>query len=169
MTDEKDGTTVWDHDAAGGDETEIVNPVLDYDQHRETEVAPTAWSDYQEDDPPQKAPQEDPPTRIIPREGSHSWRRVGLIAAVIFIPLTAVAVMIIGSRVHQLQKPPVVGEPLRVVTVPPAAPPAPAPAAVPPPVTVIAPPPPVTVTQTPEAAPPPPVIGPKTVLHIQAN
>jgi len=42
MTDEKNGTTVWDHDAAGGDETEIVNPVLDYDQHRETEVAPTA-------------------------------------------------------------------------------------------------------------------------------
>ena len=92
-----------------------------------------------------------------------------MIAAVIFIPPTAVAVMIIGSRVHQLQKPPVVGEPLRVVTIPPAAPPAPAPAAVPPPVTVIAPPPPVTVTQTPEAAPPPPVIGPKTVLHIQAN
>ena len=95
MTDEKDGTTVWHHDAAGGDETEIVNPVLDYDQHRETEVAPTAWSDYQEDDPAQKAPQEDPPTRIIPREGSHSWRRVGLIAAVIFIPLTAVAIGII--------------------------------------------------------------------------
>ena len=50
VSDEKDGTTVWNQDGAGGDETEIVNPVLDYEQHCETEVAPTAWSDYQPED-----------------------------------------------------------------------------------------------------------------------
>jgi hypothetical protein len=137
MSDEKDGTTVWHQEGAGGDETEIVNPVLDYEQHCETEVAPAAWSDYQPED-----------KRV--REGP-SWKQVCLIAAAIFIPLTAVAVMIISSWLEQQGKPPVVGEPPRVVTVPPAAPPAPAPAAVPPPVTVTAPPP-VTVTQ---AAPPP--------------
>ena len=140
-------TGMWPEDGAGGDETELLPPA--------TQVRPTAWSDYQREDKPV-------------REGP-SWKQVSLIAAAIFVPLTAVAAMIISSWLQQQGKPPVVSEPLRVVTVPPAAPPAPAPAAVPPPVTVIAPPPPVTVTQTPEAAPPPPVIGPKTVLHIQAN
>ena len=141
MSDEKDPTTVWDQDGAGGDETEIVNPVLD-EHHYETEVAPTAWSDYQGEDKPV-------------REGL-SWKQVSLIAAAIFIPLTAVAVMIISSWLQQ-GKPRVVVEPQKVVTAPPAAPPAPAPAAMPPPVTVTAPPP-VTVTQ---AAPPPvPVAAP---------
>jgi hypothetical protein len=73
---------------AGGDVTEIVNPVLDYEQHCETQVAPTAWSDYQREDKPV-------------REGP-SWKQVSLIAAAIFIPLTAVAVMIISFWVQQL-------------------------------------------------------------------
>ncbi len=44
MSDEKDGTTVWDQDGAAGDETEIVPPV--------TQAAPTvkAWADVQEDE-----------------------------------------------------------------------------------------------------------------------
>jgi hypothetical protein len=79
-------------------------------------VAPTAWSDYELEDKPV-------------REGL-SWKQVCLIAAAIFIPFTAVAVMIISSWLQQ-GKPPVVGEPQRVVTVPPPAPLAPAPAAVP--------------------------------------
>jgi hypothetical protein len=133
MADEKDGTTVWNEDGAGGSETEQLPPA--------TQAAPTAWSDYQEDKPV--------------REGL-SWRQVTVIAAAIFIPLTAVAVMIINSWLQQPGKPQVVTEPTRVVTVPPAA--SPAPAAVPPPVTVTVPPP-VTVTQAappvPRAAPPP--------------
>jgi hypothetical protein len=133
MTDEKDGTTVWNEDGAGGGETELLPPAT-----QTGPTAPTAWSDYQEDKPV--------------REGL-SWKQVSLIAAAIFIPLTAVAVMIISSWLQQ-GKPPVVVEPQRAVTVPPAAPPAPAPAAVPPPVTVTAAPP-VTVTQIPRAAPPP--------------
>jgi hypothetical protein len=91
-------------------------------------------------------------TRRTSRFGRACHEQVSLIAAAIFIPLTAVAVMIINSWLQQQGKPPVVSEPLKVVTVPPAAPAAPA--AVPPPVTVTAPPP-VTVTQTPAAAPPP--------------
>jgi hypothetical protein len=126
----QDETGLWSEDGAGGGETELLPPA--------TQVRPTAWSDYQREDKPV-------------REGP-SWKQVCLIAAAIFIPLTAVAVMLISSWLQQQGKPPVVSEPLKVVTVPPAAPAAPA--AVPPPVTVTAPPP-VTVTQTPAAAPPP--------------
>lgn len=132
----REETGMWSKDGAGGDETEIVNPVLDYEQHCDTEVGPTAWSHYQPEDRPV-------------REGP-SWKQVSLIAAAIFVPLSAVAVLLISSWVQQQGKPPVVSEPLKVVTVPPAAAP-PAPAVVPPPVTVTASPP-VTVTQ---AAPPP--------------
>lgn len=78
MSDEKDPTTVWDQDGAGGDVTEIDNPVLDYEQHCETEVAPTAWSDYQEDKPV--------------REGL-SWKQVCLIAAAILTPIESCAHM----------------------------------------------------------------------------
>jgi hypothetical protein len=144
-----DKTGEWTSDGAGGDLTEVVNPVLDYEQHCETEVGPTAWSHYQPEDRPV-------------REGP-SWKQVSLIAAAIFVPLAAVAVMLISSWVQQQSNPPLVSEPLKVVTVPPAAAPQ-APAVVPPPVTVTAPPP-VTVTQ---AAPPPvtvaapPVAAPPT-------
>jgi hypothetical protein len=110
VTDEKDGTTVWNEDGAGGSETELLPPA--------TQAGPTAWSDYQEDKPV--------------REGL-SWKQVSLIAAAIFIPLTAVAVMIISSWIQQHSKPPVVSEPLKVGTVPPAAAPQ-APVVVPPPV-----------------------------------
>jgi hypothetical protein len=133
MTDEKDGTTVWNEDGAGGSETELLPPAT-----QAGPTAPTAWSDYQEDKPV--------------RDGL-SWKQVTLIAAAIFIPLTAVAVMIINSWLRQPGEPQVVTEPTRVVTVPPAAPPAPAPSAMPPPATVTVPPP-VTVTET-RAAPPP--------------
>jgi hypothetical protein len=51
MADENDGTTVWDRHGAGGDETRIVNPVRDDDQHRATEVASTAWPHYSADEP----------------------------------------------------------------------------------------------------------------------
>jgi hypothetical protein len=132
VTDEKDGTTVWNEDGAGGGETELLPPA--------TQAGPTAWSDFQEDKPV--------------RDGL-SWKQVCLIAAAIFVPLSAIAVMIVSSWLQPQGKPPVVTEPTRVVAVPPAAPPAPA--AMPPPVTVTVPPP-VTVTQ---AAPPPvPVAAP---------
>ncbi|BAX91562.1 hypothetical protein [Mycobacterium shigaense] len=112
--------------------TEIVNPVVDYEKYRQTEAAPTAWSDYSEDD------LKDP-----------AWRRTWLIAGAIFVPLVVAAVTI-GYWVSQLGKPQMVVEPQRVGT----ATAQPAPAGVPPTVTVTAPPP-VTVTQTAVAAPPP--------------
>ena len=114
---------------AGGAETELLPPA--------TQARPAAWSDYQREDQPV-------------REGP-SWKQVSLIAAAIFIPLTAVAV-IISPWLQPEGKPAVVGEPARVITVPAAAPQAPT--VLPPPVTVTAPPP-VTVTQTAVAAPPP--------------
>jgi hypothetical protein len=151
MSDEKEGTTVWADDGAGGDETEIVNPVLDYEQHCDTEVGPTAWSRYQ-------------PENELVREGP-SWKQVSLIAAAIFVPLAAVAVMLISSWVQQQSKPPVVSEPIKVVTVPPAAANTQAPVVVPPPVTVTAPPP-VTVTQ---AAPPPVTVAAPPVAAPPVN
>lgn len=132
MAGEKDGTTAWGQDGAGGDDTEIVNPVVDYDQHCETEAAPTAWSDYTGEEPKDLR-----------------WKRAWLIATAIFVPLIVVAV-IVGVWVNQLSKPSGAGEPQKVITV--AA--QPAPPVVPPTVTVTAPPP-VTVTQTAQAAPPP--------------
>jgi hypothetical protein len=132
MTDDRDGTTVWDQDGAGGDKTEIVKPVLGYVLHRETDVAPTAWSEYSEEEPKDLR-----------------WRRTWLMAAAILIPFILLAV-VIGAWVHELSKPSAAGEPQRVITV--AAPPAPA--GVPPTITVTAPPP-VTVTQTDQALPPP--------------
>jgi hypothetical protein len=104
MADENDGTTVWDQDGAGGDETQIVNPVPDpdSDRHPATEVASTAWSGCSDDEP------KDP-----------RWRRTWLIAAAIFIPFVVIAAMIIGSWVNQLTKPSRVGEPQRVIAVAP--------------------------------------------------
>jgi hypothetical protein len=67
VTDEKDGTTVWNEDGAGGSETELLPPAT-----QAGPTAPTAWSDYQEDKPV--------------REGL-SWKQVSLIAAAIFIPM----------------------------------------------------------------------------------
>ena len=86
----REETGMWSKDGAGGDETEIVNPVLDYEQHCDTEVGPTAWSHYQPEDRPV-------------REGP-SWKQVSLIAAAIFVPLAAFAVMLISSWVQQQGK-----------------------------------------------------------------
>lgn len=113
-------TGVWSGDGAGGDETEQFAPP--------SEVRPAAWSDEQREDQPV-------------REGQ-SWKQVGLIAAAIFVPLTAL-VVIIGFWLHQPRTPPT---PERSKI-----PHATTPAASPPPVTVTAPPP-ATITQ---AAPPP--------------
>lgn len=130
MPGEKDTTSTWDQDGAGGDDTKIVNPVGNYDQP-ETKAAPTAWSDYSEEEP-----------------ADLRWRRTWAVAAAIFIPLIVLAV-IVGVWLHHLNEPSAVGEHPRI-------PPQPAPAAVPPPVTVTVPPP-VTVTQTAQALPPPPM------------
>lgn len=116
----KDETGVWSEDGAGGDETEHLAPP--------TEARSAAWSDEQREDQPVG-------------EGQ-SWKQVGLIAAAIFVPLTAL-VVIIGLWLQEPRKSPV-PEPSR-------APQATTPAAIPPPVTVTAPPP-ATFTQ---AAPPP--------------
>lgn len=120
----REGTDVWSEDGAGGDETELIPPAA--------QASPAAWSDYQQEDEPI-------------REGP-SWKQVSLIAAAIFIPLTALAA-IISSWLQPQGKQQVVGEPPRVVTPQ-------APTAVPPPVAATAPPS-LTVTQTAAAAPPP--------------
>jgi hypothetical protein len=128
-------TGVWSEDGAGGDETEQLAPP--------TEVRTPAWSDDWSDEQ-----REDQPVR----EGQ-SWKHVSLIAAAIFVPLTAL-VVIIGLWMQQPRKPPV-PEPSRV--------PQTTTAVATPPVTVTAPPP-VTVTQaappTVTVAPPPPVAAP---------
>lgn len=131
MTDQKDGTTAWEHDGAGGDETEIVNSASDFDQHRDTQSTPTAWSDYSAEEPKDLR-----------------WRRTWLIAAAIFVPLVVLAV-VIGAWVNQLSRPSGGSEVLRPITV--GVPPT---SGVPPTITVTAPPP-VTVTQTAQALPPP--------------
>jgi hypothetical protein len=115
-----DETGLWSEDGAGGDETEQFAPP--------TEVRTSAWSDEQREDQPDR--------------GGQSWKQVGLIAAAIFVPLTAL-VVIIGLWLQQRSKPPA-PEPSRA--------PQPTSAVASPPVTVTAPPP-VTVTQPP--APPP--------------
>jgi hypothetical protein len=117
----REETGVWSEDGAGGDETEQLAPP--------TEVRPAAWSDEQREGQPV-------------REGQ-SWKQVGLIAAAIFVPLTALFV-IIGLWLQQPRKPPA-PEPPRVPQTT---------AVATPPVTVTAPPP-LTVTQAPPAAPPP--------------
>jgi hypothetical protein len=68
VTDEKDGTTIWNGDGAGGSETELLPAT--------TKPGPTAWSDYQEDKPV--------------REGL-SWKQVSLIAAAILTPMNGCA------------------------------------------------------------------------------
>ncbi|CQD11798.1 hypothetical protein BN1232_02217 [Mycobacterium lentiflavum] len=117
------------------DETELIAPAQGAGMWSEDGAA---WSDYQRDDQ-------------LVREGP-SWKQVSLIAAAIFVPLTAVAAIITSWLSQPESKPSVTGEPARVITVPAAAPQVPA--VVPPPVTVTAPPP-VTVTQTAVVAPPP--------------
>lgn len=116
-------TGVWSEDGAGGNETEQLAPP--------TEVRSAAWSDEQQEDQPV-------------REGQ-SWKQVGLIAAAIFVPLTAL-VVILGFWLQQPRKP--------LVPEPSAVPHTTTPIATPPPVTVTAPPP-ATITQ----AAPPPVTG----------
>lgn len=118
------------------DETELMAPAGAWPGGGSAGAA--AWSDYERGDE-------------LVRE-SPSWKQVSLIAAAIFVPLTALAVIISSWLMQPEGKPSVIGEPPRVVTVPAAAPQTPA--AVPPPVTVTAPPP-VTVTQTAVAEPPP--------------
>lgn len=115
---------MWSEDGAGGDETEQLAPP--------TEVRTGAWSDEQREDQPV-------------RDGQ-SWRQVGLIAAAIFVPFTAL-VVIIGLWLQEPRKPQP-PEPSRA--------PQTTTAVAGPPVTVTAPPP-VTVTQAPPAAAPPPV------------
>lgn len=135
MAGEEDGTTGWGRDSAGGDDTEIVRPVVAYGHHwTDTEAAaPAAWSEYTTEEEPKDL----------------RWKRAWLIAAAIFVPLIVVAALV-GAWVNRLSKPSVASEPQKVITV--AA--QPAPAVVPPTVTVTAPPP-VTVTQTAQAALPP--------------
>jgi hypothetical protein len=113
----KEETGVWSEDGAGGDETEQLAPP--------TQVRRAAWSDEQREDQPV-------------RDGQ-SWKQVSLIAAAIFVPLTAL-VVVIGLWLQQPRKP---SEPSRVPMTPTTV--------ATPPVTVTAPPP-VTLTQ----APPPP-------------
>ena len=86
----KEETGVWSEDGAGGDETEQLAPP--------TEVRTGAWSDEERDDQPVR--------------DSQSWKQVGLIAAAIFVPLTAL-VVIIGLWLQEPRKPPV-PEPSRV-------------------------------------------------------
>lgn len=118
-------TGLWSEDGAGGDETQQLAPP--------TEVRTAAWSGEQREDQP------DP-------EGQ-SWKQVSLIAAAIFIPLTAL-VVIIGLWLQKPRKPPVpeLPELSRV--------PQTTTAMAAPPITVTAPPP-VTMTQTPAPVPPP--------------
>ena len=95
---------MWSKDGAGGDETEIVNPVLDDGSTVTPRWVLRHGVDYQPEDRPVW-------------EGP-SWKQVSLIAAAIFVPLSAVAVLLISSWVQQQSKLPVVSEPLKVVTVP---------------------------------------------------
>ena len=128
----REETGVWSEDGAGGDETEQLAPA--------TEVRTAAWSDEQREDQPV-------------REGQ-SWKQVSLIAVAIFVPLTAL-VVIIGLWLQQPRKPPV-PEPSRV--------PQTTTAVATPPATVTASPP-VTVTQTPPAAPPPATVTAPPIVH----